>query len=782
MSLWADDILGRSDDGRDFLFYMRLKQIDLHGFKSFAKKTTLTFATPITAVVGPNGSGKSNIVEAIRFVLGEQSMKSLRGGSSADLIFSGSGRDMNRAQVGITFANHDRVFQISTLDNQQLSLDFDEIVITREIIRDGATTYAINGTTVRLKDVLEVIASVHIGASGHHIISQGEADRLLNASARERKGMLEDALGLKSYQYKITEAERKLEKTATNLQEAELVRRELQPQLKFLERQVRKIEQAAGLRLELSSSYRQYLAEVSALQLLERNYLYEEKNRLEAENRVIQDKLAVYRQDIGGNDGVSDDTALRQRESERSAMQSQLQDLERQLGKVEGMLELAESPSAANSEPVAVDEYITIPTTATKNLLADITEQLDELLANTIEVARERQSTIVVQLEGFFTEYQKAPVPILAAPGYDQAQVDTLRARHQDLRDSMAALRQEEQVIEQAIATEREALKASQRELQTRESEFFELSTQATSLQTLVSRIDVQLEQLASRQDRYQEEITEAEVLVPGVTDNLQSVEIPSSLRQYDEGAVARIKQEQENTRRQIERMKIKLEELGTVSGDEVTTEYEQLSERDSFYEREIADLEASITSLQAIKAEVLIQLETEFTSGLSLVNDQFNEFFIAMFGGGEAQLRSVAMPVRRRRGDDEDDDDSEEETEQGIEITVKLPRKRVQNLTMLSGGERSLTSIALLFALSQVKPPPFLVLDETDAALDEANSRRYGDMIEKLSEKTQLITVTHNRETMSRAQVLYGVTLDQTGGSQLLSVKFDDAAEKYAK
>ena len=157
------------------------------------------------------------------------------------------------------------------------------------------------------------------------------------------------------------------------------------------------------------------------------------------------------------------------------------------------------------------------------------------------------------------------------------------------------------------------------------------------------------------------------------------------------------------------------------------------------------------------------------------------------MFDGGTGYLdvvienkknrREKVGPLESSKSDLEEPDDEEEEPEQGIEINVSLPHKKVKELNALSGGERSLTSIALLFAMSQVNPPPFLVLDETDAALDEANSRKYGDMLEKLSRHSQLIVVTHNRETMSRAGILYGVTIGNDGASKLLSVKLDEAA-----
>jgi chromosome segregation protein len=190
---------------------MRLKSLELNGFKSFAKKTLLEFGTPITAIVGPNGSGKSNSAEAFRFVLGEQSMKSLRGKRGEDLIFGGSKLIPrgNRASVKLVFDNSERLF----------NLDFDEVVLERAVHRDGVNDYSLNGTQVRLKDIVELLAQANIGASGHHIISQGEADRILSANNRERREMIEDALGLKAYLYKREEAEKKLEKTQENMKQ-----------------------------------------------------------------------------------------------------------------------------------------------------------------------------------------------------------------------------------------------------------------------------------------------------------------------------------------------------------------------------------------------------------------------------------------------------------------------------------------------------------------------------------------------------------------------------------
>jgi chromosome segregation protein len=196
-------------------------------------------------------------------------------------------------------------------------------------------------------------------------------------------------------------------------------------------------------------------------------------------------------------------------------------------------------------------------------------------------------------------------------------------------------------------------------------------------------------------------------------------------------------------------------------------------------------DLEKSIASLEKLILDLKEKIDIEFKEGVKKINVEFQEFFSLMFGGGHGSLAVVENKKRsssaKAMEDEEIVGEEEEEEaviEQGIEINVSLPHKKVKELHAFSGGERSLTSIALLFAMSQVNPPPFLVLDETDAALDEANSRKYGDMLEKLSKHSQLIVVTHNRETMSRAGILYGVTIGSNEASKLLSVKFEEATQ----
>ena len=250
--------------------HMYLKSLEIAGFKSFAKKSTLDFTSSISGIVGPNGSGKSNVAEGFRFVLGEQSIKSLRGKRGEDLIFNGGGDlgRQNRASVKVVFDNSRRVFNV----------DFDEVTLERVVHRDSSNEYRINGSQVRLKDIIELLAGAHIGASCHHIISQGEADKILNANLRERREMIEDALGLKIYQYKKQESQKKLEKTDENIKSVESLRREIAPHLKFLKKQVEKIEKTFEMKKSLAVLYRDYFKR-------EELYLKHERTRIEGERK-----------------------------------------------------------------------------------------------------------------------------------------------------------------------------------------------------------------------------------------------------------------------------------------------------------------------------------------------------------------------------------------------------------------------------------------------------------------------------------------------------------------
>ena len=315
------------------------------------------------------------------------------------------------------------------------------------------------------------------------------------------------------------------------------------------------------------------------------------------------------------------------------------------------------------------------------------------------------------------------------------------------------------------------------------EREVYELRARRTEQIARLATLTAREEKLAIEGENFERELNEAKVLVDQEILRYRDLAL-NLVPDTDRTA-------QEDRRRKIERIKIRLEDMGVETGD-TTKEYQVTSERDAFLMKEVIDLDASAKSLAQIIKDLQLKIDQDFRDGLVKINHYFQEFFVLMFGGGTAGVSLIKEKPWRIVVDDSAEDLDEETrlrlltedsavAKEGIEIKVNLPRKKIHGLQMLSGGERALTSIALIFAMSQVNPPPFLILDETDAALDEANSRKYSEMVSNLANHSQLILITHNRETMSRANVIYGVTMSSDGVSKLLSIKFDEAAS-YAK
>src|SRR3990167_3678021 len=344
-----------------------LKRLEIVGFKSFAKKTVLDFGNYTTAIVGPNGSGKSNVAEAFRFALGEQSMKSMRGKRAEDLIFNGShtAPRANRASVSIIFDNSRRTFKI----------DFDEVSIERAVFRDGTSEYSINGSKVRLRDITELLAGANIGETGHHIISQGESDRILLANNRERRAMLEDALGLKIYEFKKNEAQKKLIKTEENIAQVNSLRRELAPHLRFLENQVKKLERADELRIELIGLAQTYFS-------IEDAYLAKEKLRVAGEKKNASERLATATAELKNieersttdAEGVKRLELLRKVEKDVERLSSERSALARTIGRVEGSLAVAKE----HREKVVQEPYVKVPRDDLATLAREVEDHVAE--------------------------------------------------------------------------------------------------------------------------------------------------------------------------------------------------------------------------------------------------------------------------------------------------------------------------------------------------------------------------------------------------------------------
>ena len=753
---------------------MYLKHLTISGFKSFAKKGELEFSAPITSIVGPNGSGKSNVAESFRFVLGEQSIKSMRGKKGEDLIFNGSDSISrgNRAAVSITLDNTKRVFP----------LDFDEIMLERTVHRDGQNEYQINKSKVRLKDVQELLSAANIGSTGHHIISQGEADRILSASPKERREMIEDALGLKVFQYKKVEAEKKLKKTRGNIEKVQSLRREVAPHLKFLERQVKKIERSMQLKTELVAVYSEYLKR-------EDTYLAYHLDRLrllqETPAKLLEElatQLTNAKKALASSDDNEKGKELIPLEEVVSAVRQERQTLLRKSGQLEGQVSFLERRIAQLHQKSTSESDAPVPMGEVKKVLQVIESSIGKAVKS--DDVSQLQRALSDVLHVFKKFVQGASGMVVVTTDVEEKELVSLQKELQSIEKEITAIEETEQTHTAQYNDLKRAIEEDSHESREAEREVFRVVGEQREAENTLSRIQSEITALDRDRMEFKRELQEAVALIgSGAAQYFTFEIIVDGMVITNKHIADESRQMQRDRRRELEKMKIRLEELGGANQD-IEKEYKEVVERDEFLVHEVTDLEASAVQLDALIAELVAQLDEQFVAGIDKIDVEFSRFFTLMFGGGEAKLVRIKTKVKKKKkGEDEfgeeieiDEDVEDEEAQEGIELDVKLPNKRVKGLDMLSGGERALTSIALIFAMSQVNPPLFIILDETDAALDEANSRRYGDMIEALAEKSQLILITHNRETMSRAGILYGVTMGGDGVSKLLSVKFDEA------
>jgi chromosome segregation protein len=414
-----------------------------------------------------------------------------------------------------------------------------------------------------------------------------------------------------------------------------------------------------------------------------------------------------------------------------------------------------------------------------KELVAGLEQQVEKAIARSEISYLERTLTDIIHRLKLFLERSEGKTDDTTQ--FDKEEHDRLTKELETLAKKVTEASEVEKKARTAYEAVQKARESQATEGREAERAVFRLVGEERELETKLERIDRELAILERDRNEFKQELQEAVALLGrGAADYFNfAVKDESGSKVARELIINESRDVQRQRRHNLEKMKIRLEELGIGATEDVQKEYKEAKERDEFLAHELDDLTQSIAKLRELITELETKLDEQFNEGIEKISLEFGKFFTLMFGGGEATLKRVMTKVEGVEGDEDDGEENSfipKTAKDGIELDVKLPNKRVKGLEMLSGGERALTSIALIFAMSQVNPPPFIILDETDAALDEANSRRYGDMIEALAKKSQLILITHNRETMSRAGILYGVTMGADGISKLLSVKLDDA------
>ncbi|MBI1960661.1 MAG: AAA family ATPase [Candidatus Liptonbacteria bacterium] len=692
---------------------MILKALELNGFKSFAQKTTIDLRHGITAIVGPNGSGKSNIIDAVRWLLGEREAKNLRGGKSEDLLFAGT-PTKPRASLGsvsIHLDNNARTF----------SAEFTDVVVQRQVSRTGESRYFLNESEVRLKDAVDLFAKSRLGAQGLIVINQGDSDLFITSSPEERREMIEEILGLKEYQMKKGQAERKLEATADNLAQARIRIEELTPRLRLLKRQTAKWERRGELEEELRGlqatlAARRHAAVRASLATLD------------GTERQIASAIAMHADTVQTHEKTlaaitkPNGAALAAIRGDQERLLAKRSTLEKELGKIEFQLEAERRPRAA--------AHHAIPAGILLGVVRDIRNRLAELLSSafTTDDIRSLIGHIDASLE--------------AQPA--NAALTNLHADHERITAAIAACN------------------AGIADFRAREAEL------AAGLETFNARFSAAF----SAAERAKAELRDHETRVADArADRARLMEELNALPRVDDAVVATFADMPvADAERRAMRLETELAIMGQVD-QELVKECNETEERHTFLETQARDLESAAENLRALVADLEKKIGGEFTAALAAINEEFRSFIHAMFNGGTARLAVAKKPAAA------DTDEEDDRPAGGIDVAVTLPGKRITGLDMLSGGERSLVSIAALFALISVSPPPFLVFDEIDAALDERNARRFASLIGKFSKKTQFVIVTHNRATMEVANALYGVTMEN-GVSKLVSLKLEPAGE----
>lgn len=897
---------------------MYLQKLVISGFKSFVDQTTFTFDAPFVAIVGPNGSGKTNVADAMRWVMGEQSLKLMRMKVHTDSIFAGSA---SRARLGLAQVD----LYINNADHR-LPLDYDQVIISRRLARDGDTEYLINKNPVRLQDIILLLAQANFGQKSYGVIGQGMITDILNANPQDRKGFFDEATGVKEFQIKRDQSINKLIRTEENLTRVEDVLREIEPHLQSLTRQVKKLEKRQVVEEKLGLAQVQYYGstlfgyttkiteldqqlneaqaahtvaqgklngvqeeidrigkEESRTELYHRlqneyNLIVEKKNNLLKEQAIIQGRLELEHERSGEIDLLwlqrqADDIKQRQQQAKAdhtiseeavAHQQIQLQKLETAQAGVKHELEKLEKElSQANTQLTRLAQALSVPEItqrldhlfqrqeqflrellATNSLdqfkvmqkqaqeiTAGLAELLDQLqtertedlalqrrliqsieqrvrttaelkeklleehttLAIAVAAQREKMAFLATTNDRLTTELVALTTQIeerqrnLAEHSSLSKQMETYQAKSQTLINEL-------EKIEQTLALKKTSLDDFNQAEEAKKQRLLELQTQARQIQTELNRA-------ANRVQAVEIELTKLQTKVETLHGEISrevTAAVQTQIEQWNE-----LRHDQDQLLIQIEQLKHQLELIGGID-PEIVQEHTDTKQRFDFLSTQAKDLRKTITSLETVIDELDTTIKRQFDKSFKAINKNFAHYFTVLFGGGEAKLDmqiaadepTVAktpttpaaagspVPVEVTTAETEPEREShtlgklkkKQRIISGIDIIAHPPGKKLSTIHALSGGEKSLVAIALLCAIIGANTPPFVVMDEVEAALDESNSDKVAAIIKHLAEKTQFVVITHNRATMHQADVLYGVTMKSDGTSKILSVKLTEA------
>ncbi len=814
---------------------MQFKKLEINGFKSFFEKTTFLIEDGLTGIVGPNGCGKSNIVESLRWCMGENSAKSMRGSGMEDVIFSGTSNRASKNISEVALLLDNKAKEGSAQYNE-----LDEITIKRKIEKNKGSKYYINDKEVRARDVQTFFADLSTGAHSPSLISQGRIGQLVTDKPIERRSILEEAAGISGIHARRQEAETRLNAAENNLKRADELKKQQQKQLDNLKKQaeeatrykeiskeIKRIE--AGLyylkiqeiekdKKQIAEKLSELDDEISAVNIdfNHNNTLVEEENKKLAPLRDKKMESAAKLQKLN-----LDMTSLDEEESRVKSLQIKL---EKSIKTIESDLERERSISLdadlnekriskekeellkTENELIEVESVSSKELNASKGNLDNLQTQLDALL-NRIEayIDQEKKLTkdIFKELKELVKKITLSQEEYAEKYGKNKSiQSDSIKRKERiknidielenwrNLKSNSEKMASELNEREDKIKLELDENKKNPERIATSKGQNLqnlentkkrneEIEIELIESEKKYNLINQNLKEIQSKLSDLKENKARNEATIEGIdrrkkdllysVKNELNIDDETSLLTQSDLSILSSKDfpSIEDQTEKVEKIKKQRESLGSVNlkADEETEKYEIEIKK---MEDDRSDLYSAIVKLKASIDELNQKGRERLLEAFTKVNRKFNEVYTKLFSGGNAKIELV---------------DSDDPLEAGLEMFVSPPGKRLQSITLLSGGEQALTALSLIFAVFLVNPSPICVLDEVDAPLDDANVTRFCGLLDELTKitKTKFIIITHHALTMSRMHRLYGVTMAEQGISQLVSVDLQKAEELVA-
>jgi len=728
---------------------MQLKHIKLSGFKSFVDATKISFPTNLVAVVGPNGCGKSNVIDAVKWVLGELSAKNLRGDSMADVIFNGSDlrKPSGQCSIELLFDN-----SAGKLGGEYAS--YNEISIKRSMTRDSQSAYFINSTKCRRKDVQDLFLGTGLGPNSYAIIEQGMVSSLVTAKPEELRLHIEEAAGVSKYRERRKETEQRIKKTKENLSRVKDIKDEISRLIKRLEGQAKAAEKY--------NSFKEQEKEIE----LKVAILFS----LEAKNNRddIQKKL----------DAVLRDQKIK--DAETKTKQSQIDEYRTQHESVRDSYDIAQKNFYSVGADIARLESdlqnINITESQSKKELEKVKENYERALEKEVNLENLSPKEKAILLLDNIIDALKS----IGSSGSD------IYKKALELKDQLTSILNIASVQSKSLTAEylsrqddlSKIIKDSKSRKQTLESDITQLVEKSSEAETALveirqkqSKVDQELRDLENKRSiaeldlrTISEKVTSIrldlktyEINLENANEKIKSSGVKINDINFSDYEDLDLKELQDNLV-DIQAKIIRLGAINLAAPEEIAEESKRKDKLEEQYD-ELTDALDKLTN--AIK-KIDIETKSRFEDSFNAVNTRLKEIFPILFGGGFAELKLLDNDMLNS----------------GVVFMARPPGKKNATISQLSGGEKALTALSLVFSIFQLNPAPFCMLDEVDAPLDDVNTQRLINMVEEMSHTIQFIVITHNKVSMERSDHLMGITMQEAGVSRLVTVDVNQALE----